>query len=249
MKNLFRFIVFLVLFSCNTKEKKIAHEELQVFKGIEIDFTTGDEVIKRYSLRIFKEGETIKANKTSPLYYFGSGTDSIWTTEIGNSELQIINQFLNKAKTVDSCSSLSTSIDHYIIKVGGEQQIEIKGNCDWQNLDYKSLEFILFQKQFAELDEKRKAVADSIVNSLNGSWDVNGWRNGALENRNVILTKNNSSEPAKEGFQRWIFKKSKGTELIKSLDIDEGSTLIEIRGSTYRIKSIGAEIIELEYLW
>lgn len=249
MNKHFKFIIFLVLFSCNTKEKKTENEKLQVFKEIEIDFTTGDEVIKRYTLRIFKEGETIKVDKTRPFYYYGSGTDSIWTTEIGNTELQIINQFLKKAKTIDSCSSLSSSIDHYTIKIGGKQQIEIRGNCDWQNLDYKSLEFILFQKQFEELDKKRKAVADSIVNSLNGSWDVNGWRNGALENRNVILTKNNSSEPTKEGFQRWVFKKSKVEELIKSLDIDEGSTLIEIRGSTYRIKSIGTEIIELEYLW
>ena len=42
------------------ENKESQNEKLQVFKEIEIDFTTGDEVIKRYTLRIFKEGETIK---------------------------------------------------------------------------------------------------------------------------------------------------------------------------------------------
>jgi len=240
-------ILLLILTSCNSD--KIDKAELNTFSDIEIRFSTGDESIEYYSMDIFKSGENIKAIKKSPLYYYGSGTDSTWTTEIGQSDLRLITDFINKAKSIkDTCSFNSSSIDYYDIKTNGKV-LKIIGNCDWNGIDYDSLESKIFKHKFVELKKKREIVADSLVKSFNGVWDVSSWENGVLKNQNLVLSRTTKDKPKIDGFYRWTFEKEKESELKKELDIDEGITLIKIRGSLYKILDIQTDKIELKYLW
>ena len=240
-------ILLLILTSCNSD--KIDKAEFNDFSGIEIRFRTGDERIEFYSMEIYKSGEKIKAIKKSPFYYYGSGTDSTWTTEIGKSDLKLITEFINKAKSIkDTCSFNSSSIDYYDIIIKGKT-LKIVGNCEWNGIDYDSLETKIFKHKFVELEKKREIVADSLVKSFNGFWDVSGWENGVLKNQDLVLTRTTENEPKIDGIYRWTFDKEKQSELKKNLDIDEGHTSIEIGASTYEIISIGTDKIELKYLW
>ncbi|WP_338732013.1 hypothetical protein [Mangrovimonas cancribranchiae] len=240
-------ILLLILTSCNSD--KIDKAEFNDFSDIEIRYRTGDERIEFYSMEIFKSGEKIKAIKKSPFYYYGSGTDSTWTTEIGKSDLKLITEFINKAKSIkDTCSFNSSSIDYYDIKTNGKE-IKIVGNCEWNGIDYDSLESKIFKHKFIELEKKRKIVADSLARSFNGIWDVSGWENGVLKNRNLVLTRTTEKEPKIDGIYRWTFEKEKEVEFKEKLDIDEGSTLIEIGASTYKVLNIENDKIELKYLW
>ncbi len=240
-------IIFLILTSCNTD--KINKSELKGFSDIEISFITGDERIELYSMNIFKSGEKIKAFKKSPFYYYGSTTDSTWFVEIRKSDLNLITEFINRAKTIkDTCSFLSSSIDYYKIKTNG-QKINIVGNCEWNGIDYDSLERKIFEYKFVDLKKKREVLANSIVKSFRGIWDVSGWENGVLKNRNLVLTRTVENKPKVDGIYRWTFDKTKESELKKELDVDGGSSLIEISGSTYEILDIDTHKIELKYLW
>lgn len=244
------FLFLILLFSCNTNKKEVDKNELNDFANIQIEFVTGDEVMSLHRMSIFKDSKTIKATKEKPYYYYGSKTDSVWTADIGKSEMKLINEFITKAKNQnDSCSFLSTSIDRYKINIENKEQINIIGNCDWNGIDYDSLEKKIFEHKFSELEKKREFVADSIVQSLNGIWDVSGWKNGVLKYKEIILTRTTDNKPKIEGQYRWTFDKIKTSELKNKLDIDEGSSLIEIRGSTYDIISIEPNRIELKYLW
>jgi len=240
-------ILLLILTSCNSD--KIDKAEFNDFSDIEIRFRTGDERIEFYSMNIFKSREKIKAVKKSPFYYYGSGTDSTWTTEIGKSDLKLITKFIEKAKTtIDTCSFNSSSIDYYDIKTNGKE-IKIVGNCEWNGIDYDSLESKIFKHKFIELEKKREIVADSLAKSFNGIWDVSGWENGVLKNHNLVLTRTTENKPKIDGIYRWAFDKENNSDLKKNLDIDEGSTLIEIRGSMYKVLNIETDKIELKYLW
>jgi hypothetical protein len=240
-------ILLLILTSCNSD--KIDEAELNNFSDIEIRFSTGDERIQYYSMAIFKSGEKIKAIKKSPNYYYGSGTDSTWTMEIGKSDLKLLTEFVNKAKTLkDTCSLNSSSTDNYRIKTN-IQEIKIVGNCEWNGIDYDSLEKKIFKHKFIELNKKREFVTDSIVKGFNGIWDVTGWENGVLKNRNLVLNRTTENKPKVDGIYRWTFDKTKQSELKKSLNINAGSTSIEIGASTYKVLKIGTDKIELKYLW
>jgi len=224
--------------------------DLNDFEDVQIEFVTGDEVKVLHEISFSKTGQKIIAKKVQPYYYYGSMTDSTWTTEVEPSDLKLIDKFISKAKTQkDSCSFLSTSIDHYRIKIGNKKEFKITGNCEWDGIDYNYIEKKIFKSQFAELENKRRIVADSIATSFIGSWDVSGWENGKLTEKDVLLTRTNGNKIEIEGRYRWTFEKTKATALKEDLDIDEGSSLIELRGSTYKIINIGSDKIELRHLW
>lgn len=240
-------ILLLILTSCSSD--KIDKAELNNFSDIEIRFSTGDERIQYYSMDLIKSGKKIKAIKKSPNYYYGTKTDSNWTTEIGKSDLKLLNEFLNKAKTrKDTCSLNSSSLDYYRIKTN-KQEIKIVGNCEWNGIDYDSLEKKIFKHKFIELNKKREYVVDSIVSGFYGIWDVTGWENGALKSKNLVLNRTTENKPKIDGIYRWTFDKTKQAEFKKNLNLGEGSTSIEIGASTYNILNIKKDKIELKYLW
>jgi hypothetical protein len=240
-------ILFLILTSCSSD--RIDKADLNNFSDIEIRFSTGDERIQYYSMDLIKSGEKIKAIKKSPNYYYGSKTDSTWTTEIGKSDLKLLTKFINKAKTLkDTCSLNSSSTDYYRIKTT-RQEIKIVGNCEWNGIDYDSLEKKIFKHKFIELNKKREFVTDSIVNGFNGIWDVTGWENGVLKNRNLVLNRTTENKPKVDGIYRWTFDKNKQAEFKQKLNLGERSTSIEIGASTYKIINIEKDRIELNYMW
>ena len=240
-------ILLLILTSC--KSDKINKSEFNDFSDIEIRFRTGDERIEFYSMNIFKSGEKIKAIKKSPFYYYGSKTDSTWTTEIQKSDLNLITEFINKAKSIiDTCAFNSSSIDYYDIKTNGNL-LKIVGNCEWNGIDYDSIERKIFKHKFIELGKKRKIVSDSLVKSFCGIWDVFGWENGVLKSKDLVIERVSENAPEISGIYRWTFDKKNESKLKENLDIDEGHTSIEIGASTYEILSIESDKIKLRYMW
>ena len=162
----------------------------------------------------------------------------------------MIQKFISKAENQkDTCAFSSTSIDYYTIKIEGKKQINIIGNCNWDGIDYTSLERKIFAKKFAELENKRRVIADSIINNLIGSWKVTGIENGFINGTKVTLRRINDSKLENEKHKIWTFHKSFKNQMKKDLDIDEGNSLINIKGSMYKIINIEAQKIELEYLW
>ena len=243
------YLIILLLFLNSCKSNEIDKADIDNFSDIEIRYKTGDESIQSHSMFIYKIGNKIKALKKRPFYYYGSATDSTWTKEIDKSDLRLLTQFINKAKSMnDTCPFNSSSIDQYELKTSG-QEIKIVGNCDWNGIDYDSLENKIFKNEFIQLESKRQMIADSLAKSFNGSWDVAGWENGVLKNRNIELTKTSENEPKKDGVYRWEFKKENDSLFKKQLDIDEGSTLVEIKGSMYKVIDIENDKIKLKFLW
>ena len=165
------------------------------------------------------------------------------------SKLKLITEFITKAKSIkDTCSLNSSSTDYYDIKIKGKA-LKIVGNCEWNGIDYDSLETKIFKHKFVELEKKREIVADSLISSFNGFWDVSGWENGVLKNRNLVLSRTSYNEAKTDGFYRWTFEKENESDFKKELDINEGSTLIKIRGSMYKVLDIQTDKIELKFLW
>src|SRR5690606_23355143 len=157
MKHYLNLIILICIFSCKTNNDHINETEFHDFSDIKIDFRTGDEVRTLSRMLILKDSQKIRAVKQSPFYYYGFQTDTIWTTEIGKSDLQLIKSFIIKARNQkDSCSFGSTSIDRYKISIGDSEELKIIGNCEWNNIDYDSLEHKIFQKQFEQLKLKRE---------------------------------------------------------------------------------------------
>ena len=122
-------ILLLILTSCNSD--KIDEAEFSAFSDIEIRFRTGDERIEFYSMNILKKGEEIQAIKKSPFYYYGSGTDSTWTTKIGKSDLKFITEFLKR------------SLINYMPKMTWSQHLlssrVVTQSCHLQNILYKKV--------------------------------------------------------------------------------------------------------------
>jgi hypothetical protein len=236
--------------SCNTKGNKLDKSELEDFVNIQIQFVTGDETMTLHKMSFFKVGQKIMAKKERPFYYYGSKTDSIWTIDIGASELQLINEFISRAETQkDTCSFNSSSIDRYDINIAGLKQINIIGNCHWNGIDYDSIERNIFSQKFLELENKRLVVADSISNSFIGCWNVVGLENGFIPRTKITLKRINDSDSQAIEQKVWNFDSSFKSQIKKDLDIDEGSSLIDIRGSTYEIIEIQSDRINLIYLW
>lgn len=247
MKYLLILIILLSNFSCNDDSKKIHASDLAEFSNLKVEFITGDESITSHRIDIIKDSDKIIATKKRPLYYYGSKTDSIWTTEINQSDLDFIKTFIARAKKQkDSCSLLSSSIDYYDIEIGGNKKIKIIGNCEWNGIDYDSLEQRLFYRKFNELKNKRTLLTDSLANSFIGIWRVSGWENGALINKDVNLTRLAKNEPKNKEKTYWTIENP--TELKKYIYIINGR-FIEIRGSNYEIKKIKSDRIELRFRW
>ncbi|WP_203296769.1 hypothetical protein [Luteirhabdus pelagi] len=244
------FLILLMFLSCRNEKNKISKTDLNDFQNIQIKFLSGDERTTVHRLSILKDESNIRIIKKQPFYFYGSQTDSTWEKQIDRSELQMINAFIEEARNKkDTCQSTSSWREHYEIKIGNNELIKLIGNCDWLKLDYNGLEKELFKEYFNELEQKRLKTSDSIISSFIGDWKVLGLEKGYNRGAEVNLIRIKKGEQPSESVKKWSFGDHFRKRAKKEVDIDEGSTTIDLNGSIYRIIRIKSDTINLEYLW
>ena len=116
---------------------------------------SGDEAIQKFEIRVYKKANKFFAENISPYFYYGKQTDSVWTVELDQFKISNCNKFLTKAKSLPKeCPKLSSSIKDYTITIG-QDTLKIRGDCEWDSLDFFSLRQLLFKEKFEELELKK----------------------------------------------------------------------------------------------
>jgi hypothetical protein len=266
-------LIILILSSCSTKNE----DKQQKLPNIDIHFQTGCEVREDFSISILTENGNLIARKIKPNYYYGVKTDSIWTVHLDSNGIAVIDMFIHKAEELNGeCPIKNTSVDDYKIKIHNDTTFKIYGHCDWDSLDYFSIEKELFKSHFDDLEQKRETLKDSISSALNGKWIVTGLDN-LKQNDTVTFWRTNELDDIEEGTVIWMFSDSlkftsfdnklfdltysKDYELIlkngyNHLRIGSGAVIdnkgnmtIENYGANFEIINIDNEIIKLKYWW
>lgn len=76
------------------------------------------------------------------------------------------NKFLSKAKSLPKeCPELSTSIKEYTITFANDT-IKIRGDCDWDSLDFFSLRQLLFKDKFEQFELKKSNLINPAAASF-----------------------------------------------------------------------------------
>jgi hypothetical protein len=171
----FSSILLLVLISCNRDIK----DNKSLLPNIKIEFQSGCTAVKYYSILINNKNGQLVARKIAPNYYYGDKTDSIWEVVLDKKNISVIKKFIQKAKELNGkCPIKTTSINDYLITINNKPTYKIKGNCDWEDLDYKSIEKLIFKRNYEILEKKRITLKDSIIDELKGHWILNGFHEG-----------------------------------------------------------------------
>lgn len=195
----------LTIISCNSNKREES-ESLILFPSINITLITGDEAREEYQMEIYSEGNTVFGKKIEPNYYYGAKTDSIWLVELDSAMMKTIREFIETSKRfIGDCPIQSTSIDIYYITIEHDTSHRIYGNCDWNGLDYFSLEQKLFEKKFSELNRYRSNLKDSMVNALKGEWVVNGLKKEMKQNELLQLQRTDEFDEQEVGTVIWSF--------------------------------------------
>jgi hypothetical protein len=188
MRPLKYILIILILTSCYNPNNGKKSE----LKNIDILFQTGCYTRIDYSISIMTENGHLIAKKTRPNYYYGTKTDSIWKVKIDKKQLEIINAFIQRAKELNGvCPIRSTSVDDYKIIIHNDTTYSIHGNCDWGGLDYFSLERLLFNEHFNDLEKKRNVLKDSVNKVLVGQWIVDGLHKELKQSDSITLSRTN----------------------------------------------------------
>lgn len=281
MRRFYNILVFFLFISCNSNRVKES-ESLISFPHINILFETGCEVREQYQIEIFTKENSIFAKKIEPNYYYGRLTDSTWLVELDSNKVEIINEFLKISKRINkSCDEnsqiVSSSIDLYHISVGNDTLIKIDGNCDWNGLDYFSIEQKIFNEKFTVLNTYRTNLKDSIITVLTGEWIVSGLKKEMSQNDTLILERTDELSEMEEEIIIWSFGDSlsfnssdrkvldltysKNYEIYVnngSLDLTiasgavilpNGNMTIENYGAYLTIEKIEKDKIILKYCW
>ncbi len=202
----FKYImIVLILCSCSITN----NEKESVLENIDIQFQTGCEAREDYSISIMTDNGQLIVKKIQPNYYYGTITDSIWTVIIDSNRLKIIKRFIEKAKELNgNCPIESTSVDDYNIVIHNDTTYKIHGHCDWDSLDYFTIEKLLFKEHFNDLEKRRVSLKDSINKLLIGQWIVNGLHKGLKQNDSITLWRTDELDDLEVGTIIWNFDDS-----------------------------------------
>jgi hypothetical protein len=152
---------------------------------------SGDEAVQKFEIRVYSKADKYYADNISPYFYFGKQTESVWTVELDQLKLSICNKFLNKAKSLpNECPVQSTSIKDYTITYA-KDTIKIKGDCEWDSLDFFSLRHLLFKDKFEELELKKSKLIDDLNRKVIGKWYFKPLKTEPKGDDDFILTKTN----------------------------------------------------------
>jgi len=235
-------LIFVILSSCSTKNEN----KQQILPNIDIQFQTGCVVHEDYLISILTENGQLIARKIKPNYYYGLKTDSIWTFYLDSNRIDIIDKFIRKAEVLNGeCPIRNTSVDDYNINIHNDTVFKIYGHCDWDGLDYFSIEKLLFKEHFDDLEKKRKGLEDSISIALNGKWIVTGLDN-IKQNDTIAFWKTDELDDLEEGTIVWMFSDSSSFHSFNNSQFDltysKNYELILINGSNHLRIGSGAVI-------
>jgi hypothetical protein len=153
---------------------------------------SGDEAVKRYEMRIFKQSNKYYAEYISPLFYVGTRIDTGWKVELGNEKIQECIKFLSIAKNLPhECEEISSSVEDYEIMFTNDT-LKIKGDCNWTGLDFFGLTQILFKDRLLELEMARKRAINSLNTKIAGKWYFSPLSKRPKMDDYIILTRANS---------------------------------------------------------
>jgi len=174
-------LTLLTVIGCVRNNKDLNKKEV-----FEVTYTTGCGGMTTSKILIYKNENTYYADHISPSYYDGEKVHSVLTVKLDSNQIQSCFMFLNKAKSLPArCLPLATIVIHYIIIEQGDT-IDINGDCDWENLNYKYLDQTLFKAKHDEISRKKEKVTKTLISKLKGKWFLQPL-NGELK-RNDIIT-------------------------------------------------------------
>ncbi len=133
-------------------------------------YSFGDEGTDKYEINIYKKGGKYYADNISPVFYVGSRSTGAWSAELNAGKIAACLTFLGRMRSQpEECPEVSTSIKDYLVTTGTET-IHVRGDCDWDGMDFFDLRSALFTEKFADLDARRLALGDSLSRKLTGKW-------------------------------------------------------------------------------
>lgn len=234
---------------------------------------SGDEYVEQYEMNIYKKSNKYYADNISPSFYVGKKSDSVWTVELDSNKIVTCIKFINKAKLLPKeCESVSTSIKDYTIAFAYDT-IKIRGDCDWDGLDFFKFRKILFQDKFSDLELRRKTNIENLNAQLTGRWYFKPLTTSLKRDDYFTLTRihNSPSDCYWEFRDTDSFKNSCNTMLdftysnLYKWKIDGGDILLIIEGgfitdkkgnisvanygSTFILDTLNDKKLKLKFLW
>ena len=162
MKKYFLLVSLTILMVSCTHNSAKDEAKAPELANIYIQYQTGCEVRENSAISIYSENGIMMAEKVEPIYYYGSERDSTWIIVMDSSKIRLIKNFINKAKELNgNCPIKSKSVDDYNVCIQNDTSYHINGHCDWEGLDFLSVENALFEERFLQLKEEQMKM-DSI---------------------------------------------------------------------------------------
>ncbi len=234
-------------------------------KPFEVEFISGCNAVTHSKIKVYQAEGKYFAEHISPTYFDGAGIDSLWRIELTKEQINDCNRFLNKAKSLSGkCDHFSSVENHHIIFIGNDT-IDIDGDCDWDNLNFRFLDEKLFGEKHSTLEGRKKQFISDLHKKLMGKWYIDKEQNNLNKNDIVIFRKDRTSDFV------WEFKENDklsgnnaGLLGIKELEtyklqISDGwsETLFTfhwgkvdyINHATFTFVSIDDKELKLKYLW
>lgn len=161
--NIVNFILFIFLTSFIRQQENKLPE-------FEVEFIQGCAGITHYRIKVYSLDNKYYAEHSAPTYFNGTTIDSILKEELDIEQIEACQKFIQKAKTLPKrCQRITSSEFHHIIYIDNDT-LDIYGNCEWDNLDFKFLDKALFQKQHNEIEKKKVDFVNSLNQKLIGKW-------------------------------------------------------------------------------
>jgi hypothetical protein len=233
---------------------------------------SGDEAIQKFEIRVYKKADKFYADNITPYFYYGMDTDSVWSVELDQSKISTCSKFLNKAKSLPKeCPERSTSIKDYTVTFS-KDTLKIKGDCEWDSLDFFSLRQLLFKDKFQALELKKSTLVNDLNKKLIGKWYFEPLKTAPKKDDYLILTKSNdfNSECSWEFGKEHTFKSScnkifdftYSDKYAWQVDGDiyfkihpgiitdkNGSMTVGNYDATFTLETITEKEIKLKFLW
>lgn len=214
-------MLIFVLFSCKNQDRDSESKIETAYKNkytiidsilpAEICVCHGDEGIRCFSLRIYKEGEKYYAENLYPIVYIGVKPKELWKAELSNAQVNLCLNYINHGmriknhhfidSTEDSKHSTAVSDYYFVLR---KDSIRIEGQTYYDSLNYSKLQENLFSKNYKDLEDKKIDLAKNIEPKLNGLWQVNILHKETQSIDTIILNRYSSNNKSKK---YWFFGK------------------------------------------
>ncbi len=191
-------LVVVVLFSCgqsHTEGTAIRKSLCDSLTPFDVILYQGDEAIEKSEINVYQKDNKLYADNVFS-GHFSDGHLTVWTTELDEDKITTCIKFVEKAKTLPGeCPNNSTSVTQYIISFP-KDTIRIRGNCQWDTLDFYKLRDILFRKNYAEEAQKKTDRIHDLSKKLMGRWYFTSLKSEPKQDDPFILTRANDNNQA-----------------------------------------------------